>query len=484
MMRAAPLDYALAYARRGWPVLPLYWPQGSGCACDNPVCASIGKHPLWHPDDYRSGANSASTEPEVLARWWERWPQANIGLATGSRAGWFALDIDPRSGGEESLDDLERLHGKLPETVMSMTGGGGQHYLFTLPDFPVSSRSGAGALRPGVEIKGEGGYIVAPPSRHGSGRAYEWELSSTPGQVEIAPAPEWLLAMLREAPAKRAPAGPEAPIPEGERNSTLTSIAGKMRRGGLGADAIEAALRVTNRDRCQPPLLDEEVHRIAHSVARYEPAEATEWRVGTASDDPEAFTSIEPLVRIGTDPPRFVSHPCGRELQLSLLELAEYKRFKLRCISELSFVPVFPCALGADGKPLTMQATWEREFLEPALRRMTQIEAAPADAGEAGATWDSVLLFLRDTRHSDDRTAVFDDRVALVDGRFYFRGRVLRKWLGMNSLDRGLTADALWAVIRNHGGAPANLRTAKGQVRCWMIPAPADHSEPEGDDET
>lgn len=488
---AAPLEYALAYARRGWPVLPLYWPQGSGCACahtgarmgDNPVCHSAGKHPLWHPDDLRSGASSASTDPALLTRWWTRWPSANIGLVTGSRAGWFVLDVDPRHGGADSLEDLAHQHGKLPDTVHALTGGGGDHFLFDLPDFTVPNRTGSGALRPGLEVKGEGGYIVAPPSRHQSGRTYEWELSSTPSLAVVTAAPGWLLALLREAPPRRQSGGLEAPIPDGERNATLTSIAGLLRRGGLDAEAIEAAVRVVNLKRCRPPLEDDEVHRIAHSVARYEPTEATSWRVGAAAKDPAAFTSIEPLVRIGTDPPRFVSHPCGRELKLALIELAEYKRFKLRCISELSFVPVFPGATGEDGKPMTMQATWEREFLEPALKRMTVREEAPADAGEAGATWDAVLQFLRDVRHAEDKVAVFDDRVALLDGQYYFRGRVLRKWLAMNSLDRGVTADALWSVVRDHEGAPANLRTPKGQVRCWMIPVPTDGLGVGDDDE-
>ncbi|MDO8728994.1 MAG: bifunctional DNA primase/polymerase, partial [bacterium] len=427
-----------------------------------------------HPEDLRSGAISASTDPEVIARWWARWPAANIGLVTGSRAGWFALDVDPRHGGDDSLADLEHRHGRLFETVEALTGGGGRHLLFSLPGFQVPNRTGAGALAPGLEVKGDGGYIVAPPSRHGSGRPYAWESSSSPGQVELAPAPAWLLALLREAPPKRHGTDPEAPIAEGERNSALTSQAGRMRRGGLGAEAIEAALRVVNLQRCRPPLLDDEVHRIAHSVARYEPEEATDWRVGAAARDPEAFTSIEPLVRIGTDPPRFVSHPCGRELELALIDLAEFKRFKLRCISELSFVPVFPGAIGQDGKPLSPQATWEREFLEPALKRMTVREEAPTDAGEAGAAWDAVLLFLRDARHADDKAGVYDDRLALLDGQYYFRGRVLRKWLAMNNLDRGLTADALWSVVRRHGGAPANLRTAKGQAHCWRIPAPTE----------
>ncbi|MDO8615091.1 MAG: bifunctional DNA primase/polymerase, partial [Dehalococcoidia bacterium] len=432
-----------------------------------------------HPEDLRSGAISASTDPEVIARWWARWPAANIGLVTGSRAGWFALDVDPRHGGDDSLADLEHRHGRLPETVEALTGGGGRHLLFSLPGFQVPNHTGAGALAPGLEVKGDGGYIVAPPSRHGSGRPYAWESSSAPGVVAIAAPPAWLVTGLQRTPPKRTAGDPGAPIPEGQRNVRLTSLAGLMRRGGFDVEEMEAALRVLNLARCRPPLLDEEVRRIAVSVGRYEPEEASDWRCNAAG----AFTGFEPLVRIGTDPPRYLAHPCGHELELALIELAEFKPFKLRCISELSFVPVFPCAIGADGKPLSVQATWEREFLVPALKRMTVREEAPADAGEAGATWDAVQLFLRDARHADDKTGVYDERLALLDGQWYFRGRVLRKWLAMNNLDRGVTADGLWGVVRRHGGAPALLRTPKGVVRCWMIPDPNETHGAEDTDE-
>jgi putative DNA primase/helicase len=127
----------------------------------------------------------------------------------------------------------------------------------------------AGKLGPGLDIKGEGGAIVVAPSLHSSGKRYRWRNSAP-----IADAPEWFLRLLREAQKTRASASVAVgdAIPEGQRNDTLTSLAGTMRRRGMGAEEIEAALLVTNSKRCDPPLAEDEVRKIASGVCRYKPA--------------------------------------------------------------------------------------------------------------------------------------------------------------------------------------------------------------------
>jgi putative DNA primase/helicase len=162
----------------------------------------------------------------------------------------------------------ERKHGKLPETRTADTGGGGVHHLFKYPDFPV--KNSAGKLGPGLDIRSDGGSIVAAPSLHASGEQYRWRNGSL-----IEDAPEWFLRLLREAAQKSYVSGSTAIgeiIPEGQRNNTLTSLAGTMRRRGMGAEEIKAALLVTNLKRCDPPLAADEVEQIASSVCRYEPA--------------------------------------------------------------------------------------------------------------------------------------------------------------------------------------------------------------------
>ncbi len=121
----------------------------------------------------------------------------------------------------------------------------------------------------GLDIEGEGGAIVVAPSLHADGKRYRWR-----NAAQIADAPEWFLRLLRETQRPRAngSAAIGGAIPEGRRNDTLTSLAGTMRRRGMGAEEIEAALLVTNNKRCDPPLAEDEVRKIASSVCRYKPA--------------------------------------------------------------------------------------------------------------------------------------------------------------------------------------------------------------------
>lgn len=259
---------ALAYAQWfGWPVFPCCWITEAGaCSCGLADCNSPGKHPLT-----RHGFKDATRDEVQIRAWWAESPQANIGIPTGQASGFDVLDVDVRHGGEESLAELEAKHGKLPATVEAITGGGGRHLLFKHRE-GVSNKAG---FLPGLDVRGQGGYILVAPSNHYSGRRYAWELSGRPGEVVLAERPQWLLELMQQSTNGK-PKGPapaiEGVIPEGRRNDTLLSLAGTIRRRGIGEAAILAALREENTTRCQPPLPDEEVQRIAASVARYAPA--------------------------------------------------------------------------------------------------------------------------------------------------------------------------------------------------------------------
>ncbi len=240
-MTAELLHAALACAQRGWPVLPLN-----------------GKAPLT-PHGYKDG----STDPEQIRRWWHEHPDAWIGVVVGPESGLCVLDVDPRSGGDRSLAGLIEKHGPLPETPKVSTAGGGLHYYFTYHE--AATRS---TIAPGLEIKARDGYVVAPPSRNcATDSAYAW---ATADGLPFADLPTWLLGrppiIARDPSAAFSAAGP---IPEGERNSTLASLAGSLRKRGASEDAILACLLAENRARCVPPLPGDEVDRIARSIARY-----------------------------------------------------------------------------------------------------------------------------------------------------------------------------------------------------------------------
>lgn len=194
-----PVDAALSYARRGWPVFPLHTATPA-CSCRH-ECDSPGKHPR-----VTRGLHAAVVDPAQITTWWQMWPQANIGIATGVSSGLVVLDIDPRNGGDASLALLESIVGPLPGTPVATTGGGGAHlYYERHPGWPTPSRTNAFPALPGIDIKADGGYVVAPPSVHASGARYAW--AGLAGQ----PAPWPLTLMWRHAPPRAGRAGPGQP---------------------------------------------------------------------------------------------------------------------------------------------------------------------------------------------------------------------------------------------------------------------------------
>ena len=241
------LSDAIEYVEIGWLVFP---------------CK--GKIPLTS-----HGFKDATADIEQIKTWWTKYPDANIGVATGKKSGFFVLDIDVKNGagGPESLAELEHEFEELPHTVESITQSGGRHVFFRYPEKGVGSKTG---FRPGIDIKSDGGYVIAPPSVI-EGRSYEWEVSHHPDETMMADAPDWLLNLLEGPSIGAAPPSDGGDIPSGQRNATLARLAGAMRRVGMSKDEIFAALEQTNQDRCKPPLSIREVGRIAESISRYAP---------------------------------------------------------------------------------------------------------------------------------------------------------------------------------------------------------------------
>lgn len=193
------------------------------------------------------------------------WPHANIAIATGEKSGFFVIDIDDDHGGSESIKALMNQHGVFEDKVFQKTGSG-WHLFFKHPGIRIGNIQSSLRLGAGIDVRGDGGYIVAPPSLHEKGTHYEWGTPYDP----IPDAPRWLIEALRRPEQKTDYTG-IGDIPAGQRNNTLTSIAGSMRRKGLTEGAILAALKVENLARCSPPLDDIDVERIAKSIARYTP---------------------------------------------------------------------------------------------------------------------------------------------------------------------------------------------------------------------
>jgi putative DNA primase/helicase len=214
------------------------------------------------------GFKDATDNLEVIEAWMKEYPNCNWGIATGAANELVVLDVDPRNGGDDSLADLEKKYGALPETFSVKTGGGGQHFYFSHPGGKI--KSGANVLGAGLDVKGDGGYVVAPDSIHPDTKRQYVVDSDT----DIAEIPAWLLTQLREKPAAAQAHGDNGQkgINEGERNNTLASMAGAMQRRGISAGTILIALKEENRKRCNPPLPDAELESIATSIGNYQPA--------------------------------------------------------------------------------------------------------------------------------------------------------------------------------------------------------------------
>jgi hypothetical protein len=267
------LDIGLQYAARGWPVFP----------------CKIDKSPY-----VPHGLLVATLDESQIRQWWTKWPHASIGVATGAATGQegltktgqriahpgngtLVLDVDPQHAGDISLADLEAEYGRLPDTVESQTGGGGRHLLFQHPGVEIRNDVGK-ALGAGLDIRCDGGYIIVPPSLHPSGRRYEWEASSHPDDVPLAQMPAWLLGLLvaKNTAQGRGRAAPRnnlsGRIRHQHRNDTLFRAGCALRRQGLPLPTIELLLRTLDVEQCDPPLGAAEVHAIALSACRYDPA--------------------------------------------------------------------------------------------------------------------------------------------------------------------------------------------------------------------
>jgi P4 family phage/plasmid primase-like protien len=342
------LETALAYARLGWPVLPicrpLFTPDGK------PLVRRDGSHACTHdllepdrrPKGSRSGnpcdgpgkqphfglgAHGATTDEATIRGWWARAGGHALNHALVMGHGRAALDVDSYKGGDDGLAALVAAIGPLPDTAEFLTGGGGRHLIFEDP-VPggvgqASPRLPDGSVVRGIDVRSRGGYIVGPGSLHANGRLYVAEASSDPLEgVEPARLPDALIERLR-APAAGAAGGAReagARIPVGERKKTFVSLAGTMWRRGMSEDAIVAALLITDATECEEPLGEPEVRRIVKTVTRKPRDGRPKFRVVNPDDPPPAPREREPGDDDGDEAPAFER---GDEVEIARRLLAD-----------------------------------------------------------------------------------------------------------------------------------------------------------------
>jgi hypothetical protein len=281
---------ALAFARHGHAVFPVNWPvEHRGrliCSCGSdrrgrPCGKNAAKHP--HGKLAPNGLLSATTETGIVKHWFGYLaPDANLGVRTDRLV---VLDIDPRHAGDDSFRALEREH-EIPATWRVLTGGGGEHLLFACPDGIevaniVAEQTAEPPLGPGIDVRARGGYIVAPPSRHISGRSYTFSVDFHPQDVPLAPAPDWLIARLTARKTSTSSGGDaqvepissdvwaqltRQPITE-YRDMAAARIAGHLFRHSIDYALALGLLHVWNTAWCKPPLGYLELKGIVDRIA-------------------------------------------------------------------------------------------------------------------------------------------------------------------------------------------------------------------------
>jgi Bifunctional DNA primase/polymerase, N-terminal/Primase C terminal 1 (PriCT-1) len=242
------LHTALAFANKGLAVFP---------------CLPRRKEPAT-----KHGLKDAITDLGMIRGWWRQEPQFNVAIATGAVSNIFVIDVDGLDA-EIELRRLEAEHGELPPSVEVITARG-RHLYFRWPEIPI--RNSAGKIAPGIDVRGDGGYVLAPPSIHPTGRRYEWSVDCASALAE---APAWLLDKVA-LPAKGVT--PQLPpqawrelvasgAVEGTRDNTITKLAGHLLRRRIDPFVVLELLQSWNLTKCAPPLPAADIERIIASVA-------------------------------------------------------------------------------------------------------------------------------------------------------------------------------------------------------------------------
>lgn len=239
---------ALEYLANGWSVVPCHIPVNGGCSCGRDTCTWPGKHPRV---SWRQYSERLPTEREVHQWFDSEFYGSNIGIVTGKVSGIAVVDVDRSMAAYKAL--------RLPETLEAITGGGGRHYFYSLAE-PMGSRIG---MVEGIDLKADGGFVVAPPSIHKSGRSYMWRMRREMAPLTKKMLPKGGSSMNDDGWYDDLLAG----VPEGDRSTTAARLAGRYCT--LGLTRLETYLLLAGWNQANhPPLRDYELKATVKAVYR------------------------------------------------------------------------------------------------------------------------------------------------------------------------------------------------------------------------
>lgn len=240
------------------------------------------------------GCKDAKKTPGAIKAWWKKWPDASVGIATGSISHLVVIDedLDEERGldGIQSVVEWQRDNGQLPDTIMAITGRGGNHLYYHYEGDDIKNRAG---LLEGVDVRGEGGYVIAPPSVHPNGTEYQWE--HDPEEFALAELDNTVQALLNTGEKEQAAEKFTLPsrIQKGSRNETMHRLACSLQAQGLSDSAIAQAVRESNADICEPPLPDKEIDTIISSALRYKKGELKAIRMDLEWHEPNLTMQLD-----------------------------------------------------------------------------------------------------------------------------------------------------------------------------------------------
>ena len=501
---STPAAWAALYASRGLSVIPGWRCEPNGtCGCGNVGCEAPGKHPRGDWKQYQIAPADART----VAAWWRRHPNDNVLIVTGAVSGVVVVDIDPRHGGEDALYEFEAAHGILPPSPITLTGGGGQHRWFVHPGVPIRNRT---AFLPGLDFRGDGGYVIAEPSWHESGRQYQWDAEADL-DTTFPPLPEALERAIRTDSAVHLGAPTKEPfaailerymrgqekIHEGERNSTLTRVAGwyfGQQKPHVDTLAVFGQVFAINSLACTVPLGREEVEAIVSSVG------AAEMRRREADAQVVELVEVERMAEVPESDRRELARALWRSVQVEHVD----DWFKLVTLSHATFVLELADRTVEMGADLLNKQSQVRSLIlnhtsvlipsmkAPEWARFTQqlvILAREQREGHLRGK-DEVADWLEDLQMNAQEYPIERRMSALVSGPIFYQGRVairtrnLLYWLEQEGAGQ-FTSHELGGRLRSGGWEARKIAVSKDgtkQMRVWCSPIVRPWEEA-GDDE-
>jgi hypothetical protein len=410
------LAEALYYNSIGLSVIPIHGIKDGKCTCRKPSCSKPGKHPRIK---WRLRSKEALTEDELKALW-KRLPNSNVGIVTGEISGIAVVDIDGREG-VEAMDSIGLRIAEMPVTPSAMTGGGGYHLIYRLPkDLEVKTRS---RVLDHVDIRANGGIIVAPPSLHASGIKYEWMKDRGIGEIPIARFDFSLLEKNREGkPSKKGKKKSNwyeeflSGVGVGERNSICTRLAGRYFALGLSKKEVKFFLSSWNIHN-ENPMLKEEISTVLESIYEREAIK------DNCSDIIGSISSILRLdivsvKRITGDEPKFILKFAEGGCTITAAQLLSPKLFQ-QAVAEATKKII---------RKLSYKTAPTHETLVQMIMDCATDVAAGEEATDHGEMASLINAFMKDMNLIPDLDK--DDEMPLA-GAFAMGGMV---WMSLNDL--------------------------------------------------